>query len=218
VEDLVVGSALIIAGRARQNRLGSGSGWNLSDKGSNVILSSTKNCIATVSAGWQSVRGVTSHSTGKFFFEAQNTKNNALGNIGLAGVVDSTAALTDFFSSGGSGNTKVFTFAGTQLSSGTFSGSGFPGAQPIGYALLIALDFSGKKGWVYDQAAGAWQGGVSPISGGGSTFAWTGTPTLFCGASMNNANAIVTLNTGFAPWANASAAATCIGAGYSPWG
>src|ERR1039458_9310106 len=65
--------------------------WNPSDKGSNITLSNG-NRTATGATAWNSVRGTTSSSTGKLYFETVVTATDTAWIVGLG---TSAMSLTD---------------------------------------------------------------------------------------------------------------------------
>lgn len=190
-----------------------GNYWNPADK-SGLILLSGGNAIATrdtpSSGTFGSVRGITSHNTGKWYAECTNDVSVA--GAMMFGVGTASASLTTYPGSTNAGwgvqannNTRRATYhAGVQTNQG---GTGGIGAGGRG---IVAVDFEGGGIWLGDSAFGFYTG--NPAAGTSPTYTLTPGTTLFLMLGMSASPQQCTLksqvgeNTGTIP------------TGFSMWG
>lgn len=168
--------------------------WNPADKASGITLSST-NHVATSTSGNNSVRGTTSHASGKWYLEFPTITITSGG--GLVGVGDAMASLT-----GGATNNAIGVAPGGGIQ--FFASSHvnpFAGAPSLtGHRLGLAIDFDNGLAW-FRLDGGDWNGSptADPASGAGG-FSGAGFPdTLFPFTWIQNSGS-TTINCGDSPF------------------
>ncbi len=146
--------------------------WNPADKDSSIVLTNT-NTTATqsgASSAFRSVRSVTSHASGKYYYECQNIVTDAQ-NGWIGGVGNGSASLTTYPGQlGTTGN-------GFQSDGGFYDGSGHAGVwagATSTHNVSFAIDVTGGLIWVRKDG-GTWNTAGDPVAGtGGSTITATG--------------------------------------------
>ncbi len=179
--------------------------WNPSDKDSLVALSNG-DLTATVSSGsaWSMVRGTTSQTTGKKYFEVTVTTPTAPStNFSDVGLADATQALNTFV---GSSTHSFGCTSGTPINGEPFYNGSSTGAacyqtfSTPGNIIRIAVDLSGNLWWSRATSDTQWNDDPSAdpatgvnglalhIAGGTAVF------PAFSGDSVS-ASVVATLNT-----------------------
>lgn len=131
--------------------------WNPSDKDSDIVLS-FGNTVATSSSGnGGSVRGTTSKSSGKYYFEVVCNTAQSFSGVGIA---DSTASLAGNAPLGGDTHSSVYYCYGA---AGNPSGSGSFTSYTDGDIIGIAIDV--PNSYIYFSLNGTWQNSAVPTSG-----------------------------------------------------
>lgn len=202
----------------RRTMMGGSSGpvvpyWNPADKTS-LILLSNGNATATrdtpSAAAFNSVRGITSHNTGKWYAECVNDVNVA-GSM-IFGVGTSGASLTTLPGGGplswgvqANNNTRRATYY-----NGSQTNQGGTGGISTGGRGILAVDFDTGRIWFGDSSFGFYTG--NPSAGTSPTYTFTAGTTLFLMLGMASSPQQCTLksqageNTGTIP------------TGFSMWG
>jgi hypothetical protein len=154
--------------------------WNPSDKDSGLTLSNS-NRTAYSATSWQGVRSVTSHSSGKYYFEMTNPVGGSLqfgilNNVALAGTY--IGAYTNGYAQ--SSNGSVYNNGSAAVSYASWAPNSLIGC---------AADLTAGKIWF--SYNGIWQGGGSPSAG--TNPACTGiSGTFFVAASCYGGSCVIT--------------------------
>jgi hypothetical protein len=186
--------------------------WNASDKGADLTLSGS-NLIATRDGtnnnSWRTVRANTSRSSGKYYFEVDNTTNGSGNGYMSCGLCNATQSLTAQIGSSTNGyglqanNTGGASSYYNAAQTSPFGASFITGGQNM----MVAVDFDAGKIWW--GINGTWAG--DPAAGTGNTFSFTAGTTLFPGASLYGTTQVITgcfktadfahsVPSGFAAW------------------
>jgi hypothetical protein len=182
--------------------------WNPADAGAGITFSNGNLTVTAPSAGTRSVRGTTSKTAGKWYFEVKST--GSIGNCGI-GIANAAADMTTTATTGASfvnvGNGLIF-------NNGSNLGSFFT-AWVVNDVCCVALDLIHRSIW-FRKNSGNWNGtaGNDPTTNvGGTDLSWFALGTLIfpvCafntvaamsevadfGASVN----LYTIPTGFSFW------------------
>jgi hypothetical protein len=162
--------------------------WNPSDKGSNITLSNG-NLTATGATVWNSVRGTTSSSTGKLYFETVVTATDAAWIVGLG---TSAMSLTSYVgNSATSGGVDIA--SNTIFVSGMTSAAAAAGSWTVSDRFDIAVDLGAGKIWYGKN--GTWTGSGVPSTGTAPNITFTPSLTLFIAWAGNLAADSATLRT-----------------------
>lgn len=182
--------------------------WNPADKNANVALSNG-NLTATASiSAFVAVRSTTSHSTGKWCYEA--TLNAASGTISVGwGTSAASLSLIPGFDS--PSNISVGWFSGGPIFPGPAGSATWPS---LGSPGMLCVSLVTMEVWMLD-ASGNWNGSgtANPATdtGGLSWGASTGS-TWFAEVGLANSGDNMTVNFG------ATAFAHALPSGFSAWG
>ncbi len=194
-----------------QRVLPGGSTLNPSDKGANVTLSGG-NLTATNSSGVYAVRGTSSKSTGKKYFEI-TIGSGAGGNSLSVGIANASAPLntTGLGLDSGSDSIVWYDASAIYINDGSI---GSPGDFSNGQVLGVAVDLGGTKIWFCDISGAPtnWNGlstNTPGVNGGASFSASTG--PWFAALGFRNAGAM-TINFGGSGFSGS------IPSGFSAWG
>lgn len=193
-----------------------GAYWNPSAKAAELTLSAadaTATRSATSNGGWRSVRGLTSHSTGKWYAEVANDANGSSNGSMMFGVGNASADVNSY--PGGSDDNSCGIQANNTTNLSTYRG-GVQTAQGngtnaigVGGRAMVAYDAATGKVWLGSN--GVWFGGGDPATGSNPTYTFTAGTALFLmlgeqwapqqGTLKNNAgeNAYA-IPSGFAMW------------------
>jgi hypothetical protein len=178
--------------------------WNPSDKTAGVTLASG-NLQATLPGGapTDGIRGTTSHTTGKWYYEAQTSLSCHVGFASaaqtLSGVYSSNNTALWHDAIGASNvwsNNGWRAFGGTAASANTWFG--------------LAIDLGAGKFW--RRNAAGWDGDPAAGTGGYSIANLAGLAIYPYAQSENGSNVVLTANFG------ASAFAYTAPSGFSAWG
>lgn len=151
--------------------------WNSSDKGALIVLSGTGNSISTSSSAgvnWDSVRSITSHSTGLWYAEENMTVNTVSNNI--FGVATSAATLTDFAGSDAFGWSIQNNATSTRRTNGVAVATGL---TPPALNERSMVAYNATTGNIWLGARGLWAGGGDPAAGTIPTYTVAAGTTLF---------------------------------------
>jgi hypothetical protein len=137
--------------------------WNSADKASTITLSNGDLTTATTSGAWQSIRAVSSKSSGKYYFEVTCTDINASGYC-MIGICTSTVAMTTYFGSDADGH-AYYALNGQAYNNnaGTAYGDTYTDADIIS----VAVDLDNDA--IYFAKNGVWQNSSDPESGASRT-------------------------------------------------
>lgn len=164
------------------------------------------------SSGWAGVRSTTSHATGKWCEEWDDT---AQGGNWTVGIADATLVLSNGNYIGSSPKSWGW-YDGTNT---VFNnGGGVPAITAtwpsVGTKKIACFDLDNSKGW-YKDNAGLWNGGAigaqNPATATGG-FPITPSTTYFAAAGANINGPTLTMNFGATTFTNT------VPAGFSPWG
>ncbi len=205
-----------------------GFGFNPADKGTHIVLSNGNfSCATSGAGGWESVRSVTSHSSGKYLLGAEFQYTTGGAGVRMIGLADSSASLASYLGGGG-GKALAWQFGTTHQETGgpTFHGSfdstlPTPSDAPANtkYQGLMAIDFAIGV-WLSDHTQSAWMGGGDPVAGTNPTFTFDSAAgsTFFAAMSvyLTEPSAQTIFTSGPWPSTVAALAATCTG--FSDWG
>lgn len=137
--------------------------WNPSDKSSNITLSNG-NLTATMTGTntWSSVRGLNSHSSGKYYFEVLVTTTAGDTMIG----VSTSSMPTSTYPGGDANGWGYYALNGQKYHSGTGTtfGSSYNSTNVVG----IAVDISAGNLWF--SLGGVWQASGNPSAGTNPAF------------------------------------------------
>ena len=188
-----------------------GSMLNPSDKGGTITLSGG-NLTATASAGNDNVRGTTSKSTGKKYFEV-TIGSGAGGNTLAVGIANSSAPLTvTGLGLDASSDSIVWYDANAcYINNGSV---GSPGSISNGQVLGIAIDLGAKLIWFCDITGSPtnWNGASSNVPGTNGGFSFSAsTGPWFAALGFRGAGAM-TINFGGSGFSGS------IPSGFSAWG
>lgn len=164
--------------------------WNPLDKSSNLTLSGG-NLIAKKTSGDHShdgsVRATTGKSSGKWYWEVEQTSNGA-GDSAEVGVMNLSAPLTNYVGSS-SGGYAYFDVNGKKYNSGV--GTTFGPPYTTFNFIMVALDMDAGKVWF--GLNGNWQGGSLPNPATGTSPAFSGlSGTMYPAVGMYDINSIFT--------------------------
>jgi len=151
--------------------------WNPSDKSAGITLT-VGNTVATSATGtYQGVRSITSHSTGKWYFEL------AIGaaTFQAVGIAPSTWAMTtgNYIGFDGSG-VGILDTGTVNYGSGTAGIAGF--ATTSGDVLQVAVDLDAHKIWFGKN--NTWSNSGDPATGTNANVKPVPTATFFVGAGF----------------------------------
>lgn len=187
-------------------RVAAASMWNPSDKTSDIALSGADLVATSTASAYHGVRGTTSKSSGKWYFEVTATFGNSLS--WAVGVAQSSFDMTQVVTS--SPNAYIYRGNGTTYNS--TSSSTTLSAASSGNVIQVAVDLStGKIWWGLN---GTWMGGGNPSGGTGEAFTISGAPTVFPLAYRFTNPSTNTWTANF----GGSAFAYSPPSGYSAWG
>lgn len=180
--------------------------WNPADKGPNIVLSNG-NLTAACPSGANSVRGTSSHTTGKYYFEV--LLGGTGGNLGI-GVALATMSTSGI---GPTGAAYENVANGAAFINGTNSGTVAIVAPTE--TCCVAVDFSNLKIW-FRKNNGTWDANVShdpaTNTGGFSLSAFSGSALFPVYASNSATGENGTANFG------ATAFTYSVPSGFSAWG
>lgn len=170
--------------------------WNPSDKNASITLSNSNRTASWSSGGTYAARGVTSKSSGKWYFEVTHTSS---GGDAWVGVATSAQAL-NAYPDGSSTALAIYLEFGNVVGPATATYS----AVTDGTAAMIALDADNNKVWF--GSGGTWFASGNPATNSGGLTRPSGTLFIFCGG---NGNETVTI---------AATPAHSIPSGFTLWG
>lgn len=171
----------------------SGNAWNPSDVASEITLSNSNRTAlrsTTNSPAWRTVRSLTSHSTGKWYFEVlwENYNSGSPGGS-IVGVAPSGLSLSAFVGSTstsyGIQATNIPTIWVYNNGSNTTAGAGILSPSGVGdHTIMVAVDFDAGKIWFGTR--GLWQTGSDPATGTAPHYTFSPNPTLYAALSEND--------------------------------
>lgn len=142
--------------------------WNPSDAGGSWTFSNGNKTASNACACNQTVRGTTSHATGKWYFEVQPTAITS-GGVDI-GIAKSTAGLGTALGNDSSGY-GYYSNTGAVWNSNT--GSAYGASYSNTATISVAVDLDNHR--VYFAKNGTWQNSANPASGTGGFTISTGT-------------------------------------------
>lgn len=161
--------------------------WNPSDKGADIVLSNSDKTAADPDGTFQSVRSVTSHSSGKYYAEvAVAGTTQPFSGIGLS---NSSFSVSGFVGTDTNSVSYLPTQGAIFGSQGAMYENSTPAAYGAGttaasYVLGIAVDLDNDL--FYVSIDGTWQDSADPAAGtGGYNYSVTG--ALFVTAAPEGA-------------------------------
>lgn len=187
---MVVNGALLT-----QSAAATADAWNPSDKNASITLSNSNRTGSWSSGGAYAVRGVTSKSSGKWYFEVTHTSSGGDAWIGVATSAQSLSAYPD----GSSTALAMYIEFGDVVGAATASYS----AVTDGTAVMIALDSDNNKVWF--GSGGTWFASGNPATNSGGLTRPSGSLFIFGGGNGNETITIAATPThsipsGFTLW------------------
>jgi len=170
--------------------------WNPSDKSASLTLSNGNlTATQTVSGSFHSVRSVTGHSSGKWYFEVKITTPGT-GPDGLVGIALSTMALSNYYIGQGSDGNGVDVVGAYYVNGGNQSGSS-AASYGVNDIVMVAADITAGKIWFGKN--GSWVGAQDPAAGLNAVGTGVSAGTWHAAVSpyANSANASYTINSPF---------------------
>lgn len=191
--------------------------WNPGAKAAELTLSAadaTATRSTTSNGGWRSVRGLTSHSTGKWYAEVANDANGSSNGSMMFGVGNASANTNSYPGSSDDNSCGIQANNMTNLStyrngSQTAQGNG-TNAIGVGGRAMVAYDAATGKVWLGSN--GVWFGGGDPATGTAPAYTFTAGTALFLMLGEQWAPQQCTLKN------NAGENAYAIPAGFAMWG
>lgn len=169
--------------------------FNPADKAAGVTLSGG-NLVMQSNDSFNNVRSTLSMSSGRHYFEFQNTVNATAAMI--VGIALASASLTGSLT--GSTSWTIYSNFGTpslKYPGGTSTGLAI---LPQGQVAMVAVDCD--IGAVWFGHNGVWENGANPARGLNPSFTFTPGTTMFAAASASNAAQVITANFGASAFAH----------------
>lgn len=168
-----------------------GNYWNALAKGADVVLANSDKEASNPSETYQSVRSITSQSSGKWYAECLVNVTSADSNFG---VVNVSANLSSYVGSDANGVSYYTDGFGASIAEGGSSISyGSDTAVTAGDVLGIALDIAAGK--VYFSINNTWMNSADPAAGTGG-YAHSVSGPFYLAGTPGVAAAVLTLRTG----------------------
>lgn len=171
---------------------GASSTFNPADKAASVTLTNTNLTAANVDGTYEAVRGTTSKSSGKWYFEIKILNDTSLTNLGIG---NATASLANFV---GSDTNSCGYFSGSLFYNGSLAHSG--PTYTTNSIVQIAVDLTNALIWAgVDNAS--WAGAGSPSAGTlGTSITGIGAVfPMFCSKSGQGTAQFTAASQSFAP-------------------
>lgn len=196
VKPIIPAGIMVVNGWLKQSAAATADAWNPSDKNASITLSNSNRTASWSSGGTYAARGVTSKSSGKWYFEVTHTSP---GGDAWVGVATSAQAL-NAYPDGSSTALAIFLDYGNVVGSTTATYS----AISDGTAAMLAVDFTNNKVWF--GSGGTWFDSGNPATNTGGLTRPTGTLFIFGGG---NGNETITI---------AATPAHSVPSGFTLWG
>lgn len=164
--------------------------WNPADKHADIVLSSSDTQANNGVAGnWRSVRGVTSHSIGKWYAEF-NVTSSSINNL-MCGIATSAATLASFPGSDAFG-WSIQNDGSTNIRN---NGANTPTAlTPPGTNERFMVAYDAATGKIWLGARGVWYNSGDPAAGTNPTFTASAGTVMFLAAGCFTAGQVIIRN------------------------